>query len=82
MNEQATEHEATRLAPRVGHTGGPLDPVLYNFDEVRAALRMGKNQVYAAFKAGQIPGGTRIGRRWYAIRAQFDRKFPRPRRAA
>jgi hypothetical protein len=54
----------------------PKPPLLLTFEEVRDALRpMGRNQVYQAFRAGQIPGAKRIGGRWYAIRHKFNREY-------
>jgi hypothetical protein len=65
-----------------GHNGGPAlevsSELLYTFDQVREALRpMGRNQVYQAFRNGEIPGGKRIGGRWYAVKRKFDKGFGR-----
>jgi hypothetical protein len=36
---------------------------------------MGVNQVYNAFRTGQIPGGRRIGGRWYDVKKEFDQEY-------
>jgi hypothetical protein len=39
--------------------------LMYDFEDVRRRLRMGKNQLYAAFRRGEIPGQVRFGNgRW------------------
>ena len=49
---------------------------LMTFDEVYEEMKpTGRNQIYKAFRAGQIPGATRIGGRWYAIRHKFNREY-------
>ncbi len=54
----------------------PDTKLLLTFDEVRDALRpVSRNTVYALFRSGEIPGGKRLGGRWYAIKAAFDREM-------
>lgn len=64
-----SKRAAGTLARRAGR-------LFYTFDEVYRLMRpMGPNQVYNAFRNHQIPGGQKIGRRWYAVRKVFDREY-------
>ena len=50
----------------------------YDFEQTRERFRpvgrkLGRNQMYGAFRKGQVPGGIPIGGRWYAYRRKFDR---------
>ncbi len=47
-------------APHAPSPPAPLPPVL-TADELAALLRVNRKTVYAGFKAGDIPGGQRIG---------------------
>jgi hypothetical protein len=49
--------------------------VLMTFDEVSERYPFGRNVLYEQFRQGQIPGQVRIGRRWYVVRAVFEREL-------
>jgi hypothetical protein len=59
-----------------GRTEHGENELMYDFEDVRRRVGMGRNQTYAAFRRGEIPGQIRFGNgRWYAVKRVFDRAF-------
>lgn len=48
-------------------------PELMPFDEVCGRLGIGESTLYRGLKAGNVPGGRRLGNRWIIARAVFER---------
>jgi excisionase family DNA binding protein len=63
---------STGLAKWEKKRGKPPKPATITVEEAARRLRIGRNQAYAACKAGQIPA-FRVGTRWLVPLPAFER---------